>query len=146
MTIEYKIYPEERLIHAEIIGRVTVDDHVRHFEVLSRDPEYISPMRKIVDFRKCDDYAVDAEGERFIAAAKAHYDAVFADEHCAIVAPVSWIFGMNRIYEAVSRGGAVTTGVFRTMSEACRWLGIDPSCSACSDIVGSPAEARETTA
>ncbi len=124
MSIEYVIIPEHRLVHVRILGHVKMVDHVEHFRKLSLDPGYARPMLKLTDYRGCTHYEINAQDERGIAREMGRYTDVFAGEQCAIFAPEPHIYGMKRIYQAVSEQSGMETAVFAELGEALEWLGL----------------------
>ena len=123
MSIEYVIFSEHRLVHVRILGYVKMADYVEHFRKLSFDPAYERPMRKLMDYRGCTHYKISAQGERGIARERLRFADVFAGEQCAIFAPEPHVFGMKRIYQAVSEQSGMETAVFSDLQEAMEWLG-----------------------
>lgn len=125
MPIKYKIFPNRNLVYALGIGEVTYDDLLLHIEKLAVDPKYISPMKKIVDYRNSTLAKLSTEDSIKITKRKAQLIETFKNEKCAFVAKSDLDFGMTRLHGAHIDGLGVETNVFRNLKEALVWLGVD---------------------
>ncbi len=125
MPIRYRILKEHRLVHAVSAGKVTVDDLVRHMDELAADPDYVRPMKKLVDYRRGPAVALDNEGVLTVSIAKSRHRSTFAGERCAFVTPRDVDFGMSRAHAARMDETGVEIAVFRDLVEALQWLEVD---------------------
>jgi hypothetical protein len=125
MTVEYSFFEELKLVWVKISDSVTFDQMVANLKSLSRDPRYRPPMNKVVDLRKCRDYALSRQEAENFAGLNRELSTAFADEKCAIVAPGDLEYGMSRVHEMYTTGSGLDITVFRQLQDALDWLGID---------------------
>ena len=125
MTVTYRFLEEWKLVLVNISDTVTFEQMTAYLTSLSKDPRYLPPMNKLVDFRKCRDYALTREEAEKFAGLNRDLSPVFTDEKCAIVAPGDLEYGMSRVHEMYTSGSGVDITVFRRLGDALTWLGID---------------------
>ncbi|MEW6519859.1 MAG: hypothetical protein AB1461_10645 [Thermodesulfobacteriota bacterium] len=125
MPVVYQIIDRLKLVYARLIGTVDADALARHFKELYQDERYITPMKKLVDCRLCDDYRVTTAEEQKLASLKEVFANKFKNERCAIVAPSNLLYGSNRAFQEQSFDSAIQTMVFRNINDATAWLQID---------------------
>ena len=77
MPIKYKIFQNRKLVYALGIGEVTYDDLLLHIEELAADPKYISPMKKLVDYRNSSLSSLSTENSIKITKKKAQLSETF---------------------------------------------------------------------
>ena len=126
MPISYRIVPSERLVSTKAEGTLTDADIFDHKRRLAADSEFVPGMLELSDVRAVSELEVTPEGiRRFAAFDKSRSDS--NDAHrLAIVASEDFIFGMARMYQIQAPGDEdEAVGVFRTIEEARRWLGLD---------------------
>jgi len=127
MPVDYKIIESRKLVYARLIGTVDASDLEQHFKDLSQDDRYISPMKKLVDCRSCDDYRLSTADEQKLASLKEVFADKFHNERCAIVAPTNLLYGSNRSFQEQSFDSVIQTMVFRNINDAITWLQLDIS-------------------
>jgi hypothetical protein len=125
MTVEYSFIEEWKLVWVYISDTVTFEQMAAYLKSLSKDPRYRPPMNKLVDFRKCRDYALTREEAEKFARLNRELSTVFTNEKCAIVAPGDLEYGMSRAHEMYTTGAQLDITVFRQLRHALNWLGID---------------------
>ena len=125
MPIKYKIFQNRKLVYALGIGEVTYDDLLLHIEELAADPKYISPMKKLVDYRNSSLSSLSTENSIKITKKKAQLSETFKNEHCAFVTNSDLDFGMTRFHGAHIDGSGITTNFFRNFEDALAWLEVD---------------------
>ena len=125
MPIEYAIDQDRRLVIARLRGTLT-DEEVFGYqrEVWSRAE--VAGFDELIDATDCDKFEVPS-GDRILQLAdlSASMDAA-APSKLAIVAPRDLAFGLGRMYESyrgVSDKSTKEVSVFRSMSDASKWLG-----------------------
>ncbi|MBN1492584.1 MAG: hypothetical protein JW938_00405 [Candidatus Omnitrophica bacterium] len=95
-------------------------------EAMVRHPQWKPGFNEIVDIRKATSEHVTAKGLRHLMAiVRKHVKVNFKT---AIVAPDLLSYGMSRTYEAITAESFEEVAVFKTMEEACEWIGIDKGC------------------
>ena len=125
MAVVYQIIDRLKLVYARLIGTVDAEALIRHFKELSQDERYITPMKKLVDCRYCDDYRVSTAEEQKLASLKEVFADKFRNERCAIVAPSNLLYGSNRAFQEQSFDSVIETMVFKNFNDALAWLQID---------------------
>lgn len=125
MPVKYKIFESRKLVYAVGVGEVTYDDLMRHFDELAADSKYISPMKKLVDYRKSTLSSLSLEESKKITKKKVQLVEKFKNEKCAFVATSELDFGMTRFHETHIDGSSITTNVFHTIEDALSWLEVD---------------------
>jgi len=127
MPVVYEIIESQKLVYVRLTGTVDADALKRHFRELSQDAGYISPMKKLVDCRFCDNYQISTAEEQKVACFKEGFADKFHNERCAIVAPSNLLYGSNRAFQEQSFNSAIKTMVFRNINDAAAWLQLDLS-------------------
>lgn len=125
MALKYKILEDLKLVYAEAVGTLSFDDLKNHINSLSKDPRYHSPMLKLVDYRKLEEYALTTKEAETFSRIKASLTRRFTKERCAFVVPSDLVFGMIRHHQAFIDEGEIDTEIFRDIDAAKKWLGID---------------------
>jgi hypothetical protein len=125
MAIEYKIIADKKLILAKGIGTVKGNDVLSHLEKLAADENYISPMKKLVDYRNIDNILISSEEAIAIAKKKKDLSERFKNERCAFISPGDLTYGTARVHQALVQGIDLNTEVFRSLHEALNWLDVD---------------------
>lgn len=125
MPIKYKIFQNRNLVYALGIGEITYDDLLRHIEELSTDPKYVSPMKKIVDYRNSTLVKLKTEESIRITNKKNKLIETFKNEKCAFVTNSDLDFGMTRMHGTHIDSTGITTQVFRSFEDALAWLEVD---------------------
>jgi hypothetical protein len=126
MTVEYSFIDELKLVLVKIRESVTFEQMAAYLRSLSTDPRYHPPMYKLIDFRECRNYALTREEAEKFATLNRELSHIFTNEKCAIVAPGDLEYGMSRAHEMYTSGSGLDITVFRRLSDALDWLGIDP--------------------
>lgn len=85
-------------------------------------PWFHAHLKMIVDTRACTT-AMTGKDVQAIASCARALDPVWGETKWAVLAPKDLIFGLVRIYIAITSDFEVQTRVFRTSSEATDWLG-----------------------
>jgi len=127
MTVEYAFIEKWKLVIVNLTDTVTFEQMVTHLNSLSEDPQYLPPMNKLVDFRKCRKYDLTREQAEKFATLNRELSNFFINEKCAIVAPGDLEYGMSRAHEMYTSGSGLDIQVFRQLPEALDWLGIESS-------------------
>lgn len=125
MPLTYRIFPEKKLVVVTGEGRVTLDDLLKNLEDLASDPDYEPPMKKLVDHRASDVIALPVEESKVFAERKRELLPRFKGERCALVVTYDVDFGMGRMQAAILEPHGFDIGVFRSLSDALSWLGVE---------------------
>jgi len=124
MAIEYTIIADKKLILARGKDTVKGSDVLKHLEKLAADNNYISPMKKLVDYRNIDNILISSEEAIAIAKKKKELTTKFKDERCAFISPGDLTYGTSRVHQALIQGINLNTEVFRNVQEAINWLDV----------------------
>jgi hypothetical protein len=125
MSIKYKIFPDHKLVYVVGKGQIEFDDLLYHIQELSENPEYIPPMKKLVDYRNSTlSKLTSSEAQKFTDK-KAQLKDKFRNEICAFVTTTDLDFGMSRVHGANIESSQITTNVFRKVEDALSWLQIE---------------------
>ena len=124
MPIEYEIIESQRLIIAKGSGVITGEEILDHLETLANDYRYISPMKKLVDYRLVDNIAVSTDEQWQIADRKNDLNTKFDGEKCAFISPKDINFGQSQVHQALVEGYNLSTEVFRSVKDALSWLDV----------------------
>jgi len=125
MAIEYKIVADKKLILARGVATVKGSDVLKHLEELAADKNYVSPMKKLVDYRNIDNILISSEEAIAIARKKKDLAEAFKNERCAFISPGDLTYGTSRVHQALIQGIDLNTEVFRSVQEAIDWLDVD---------------------
>ncbi len=123
MPINYQIDSSLGVVFTTFEGVVTREDALALVERLRTDPAFQPSFNQLVDTRGATRYDLSANDIQMV-----YSDSAFGEKsRRAMVADEDYIFGMHRMYqllrEAHEKPGQIQ--VFRDMTEARRWLGLD---------------------
>jgi hypothetical protein len=121
MPVRYVIIAARRLVVTACSGRVTVSEMLQNAKRLSTDADFDSTFSQLIDLHECSGTDATVEHLRYFAEDD---DSFSPSARRAVFAPSPLGFGMARMYEAL-RGEATNFAVFRTINEACQWLGLE---------------------
>ena len=114
-----------RLILSNASGTLTDEDVIKYTDWVRSDPT-LAEYDMLMDLRGVEQVQVTSEGLRGAAVRIPTRDE--AEEHyrIAIVAESDLAFGMSRMYETFRARAVGEVRVFRDISKARAWLGIEP--------------------
>ena len=124
MAVRSRIIVSSRLVLTECSGRVTLDEMLRNAKRLSSDPDFDATFSELIDLHECSGTDARWEHLRYFAEEDDPFSPTNARR--AVFACSQFAFGMARMYEALW-SKAANFAVFRTMEDACQWLGLEPS-------------------
>jgi len=124
MPLRYKIIESKKIVYVIGEGNITLDDLSNHIEELSKDPKYIAPMKKLIDYRQAVPMGPYSEElDNFINRILKFKD-IFRGEICAVVVNDDLSFGITRVFASKMEPLNFQTNVFRDFNEALKWLQI----------------------
>ncbi|MBA4187387.1 MAG: hypothetical protein C0467_05135 [Planctomycetaceae bacterium] len=130
MPIQHHIDHKRRLIIARAIGEVSARDLFDYQRTVWSCPD-VAGFDEIVDMTAAEKIdAPNATTMRELANLSATMEVSVPVGKTAVVAPQQLVFGLGRMYEAyrgLQDGSSKVIRVFRTISEAIAFLGIDGS-------------------
>jgi hypothetical protein len=121
MPVTYALDREQRLIRTRCYGPTTLPEVLGYFEELRAQPDLPQHLDGLLDFTDMTG-APDRDQLRTIAGEMKKMAPQVTFGAIAIVAPGDLLFGMSRMLGIFAEGLFATTGVFRTLPEAERWL------------------------
>lgn len=125
MPIKYSIDTENKIILTRAWDEVNDEDILNHKQKLLSDPQFEAGMKEFSDCRKVTRFNISTEGinqmilsdQRDSGRLKNHVLAMILDDKLG--------YGLARMYEMKASQIEANVGVFKTIEEACEWLGID---------------------
>ena len=121
MPVVYQIDKANRMIHTQCIGPVTIEEVVEHFHILARDRDCPEHADVLLDLSKETTIPTKDNLENVIDEIATVRDTVRFGR-CAIVACTDALYGMLRMFQVYAEPYFTETYVFRSISEAEKWL------------------------
>ena len=129
MPIAHRVDHKLRLVVAVGYGTVTAEDLFAYQREVASRPD-AAGYDEVVDMTPVIHIAAEESPRaRDLASLAASTDRPEVRTRFAIVAPTDLAFGLGRMYQSYRENEPRTTkqvAVFRTMEEACRFLGVEP--------------------
>jgi hypothetical protein len=119
--VSYRIDTPRRLVLTTACGALTDEESRTHVRELTADPEFDPSFRQLADFREVTSVELTNAGVRAVA----RKNPWKAGARRALVCDQNVLFGIARMFELLSDGGEDEIQVFREMSDAQAWLGLD---------------------
>ena len=123
MPITYEVDRETRLLVTHIDGSITAKDLLEYIDAIISD-DATTGCDELMIVGDADADAIAASDVR--AAARRATDMSSADDgfRCAVVAARDADFGLFRMFQVFRDLGEERMAVFRTVDQACEWLGV----------------------
>ena len=125
MLIKYDIIEDKKLVLAKGTGNIKGIDVIKHLDELASDDRYISPMKKLIDYRFVKSINISQDEAVKIAMKKDTLSKKFLNEKCAFVSPMIETYVTSRTHQYLIDNTSVNTAVFKIMEEALDWLDIE---------------------
>jgi hypothetical protein len=125
MSIEYDIIEDKQFVLAKGTGVITGIDVIKHLDELASDDRYISPMKKLIDYRFVESLNISQDEAISIALKKDTLSTKFRDERCAFVTPGNRTYGTSRVHQSLVDSTSINIAVFRQMKDALDWLDVE---------------------
>ena len=123
MPIRYVINRARRVVFTAYSGRVAAEEMLQNVKRLSTDSDFDSAFSELIDLHECSGTDATVQHLRYFAEED---DPFSPNARRAVFAPSQLSFGMARMYESLlGEAEAANFAVFRTMEEACQWLGLE---------------------
>lgn len=123
MPIFYSILPAQRVVLSGGRAPLSFTEMLEHAERLRHDPRFDPGMSQVVDFRGVKLRFVGAEGVRTLAT----INPFGPEARRAVLVDSSLIFGLIRMYQALTNSDPARLRLFSDPVEAYEWLGLDPA-------------------
>ncbi|MFV1977936.1 MAG: STAS/SEC14 domain-containing protein [Myxococcota bacterium] len=121
MTVQYQIDRSTRRITTWAFGEVTIDEVFEHFDELSADPSYELESDVLLDLVDCETL-LGIEQIRSAAGRMTANLSSFRFGRLAIVVESDALFGMLRMFHALSEAAFSDAQIFRDRDQALQWL------------------------
>jgi hypothetical protein len=123
MPCVYTIHKDRRLVVTTASGEFTFAEGLAHEEQLYRDPDFDPTYSHLIDASQ----VTKAELNGSELSALAQRTRFSPQSHKALVVNSTVLFGLARMYEAYLQlsGAGEQVSVFRELSQAKEWLGIE---------------------
>ena len=115
--------PELEVVVARFSGEISLPELEKALDEVTREPWFHSHLKLIADFRGCSTAMSGDDVHTFATYAK-RADVAWGDTKWAILASSDLIYGLSRIYMAITAEYHVQTHVFRSAQESDDWLGL----------------------
>jgi len=125
MGISYRIDENLGLVFSTASGDLTDEDLINHKRELCSDPAFKPGMVEISDVRNIEKLEVTTEGVRRMAALDKQHADKLRGYKLAILVRADEVFGMARMYQAMTEENLELVQVFRDRAEAMKWLGLE---------------------
>jgi hypothetical protein len=121
MPVTYEIDQARRLIHTRCVGDVTLNEVIEHFDVLAGDPACPDRLDVLLDLSE--QMTLPASSQlRLVTRKIEDVSSRVRFGRCAIVATTDAMYGMTRVFGALTEGQFAAVRVFRNIDEARTWL------------------------
>ena len=121
MPVTYTIDQARKLIHTRCIGDVTLLEVIDHFDELVRDPSCPDRLDVLLDLTE--QTLIPASSQlRLVTRKIEEVSSRIRFGRCAIVAPGNVLYGMLRVFAALTEGQFGAVRVFRDTGTARIWL------------------------
>jgi hypothetical protein len=127
MSVEYTYDEERNILYTRFFGVVMEQDLRDQAEAVAADPRIEPGVRELVDLVGIE----KVEGSSSALGDNIRIDCLHSEKlagmRTAIVAGNDFLFGFARMYKSLAEaeGSPLTVEVFRAVSEAREWLGIE---------------------
>ena len=120
MPATHRIDPDEKDVFVEVTGVLTFDDLLSDRNRMRNDPAFDPSFNFLMDLRSVTRFYITGDELRALAVDSALDRAAKQ----VYVVPSDIVYGMARIYSAVSKADPDAVQVFRNMNSARAWLGL----------------------
>ena len=123
MPTKVAFEPEAGVVVLELGGEVTLDETEEALEAIPSRPWFRPRLKMVADARNCTTRMTGKDVERLAAFAR-QLDDAWGETRWAVLAPDDLVYGLARIYMALTEDYQVQTHVFRNVQDVNDWLGI----------------------
>ena len=121
MTTFYSIISERRLVLSGGGPPLAFPELVRHAEALRADPRFDPTFSQVVDFRGLKIRITGGQGIRALAS----INPFSPEARRAVLVDSSLLFGLIRMYQALTSTDPAQLRLFAELEEAYEWLGLE---------------------
>ena len=120
MTISYRILKSYNIFYLRFEGEITLSDINQARPLALSDPDFTPELAQLVDLRFAQATSFPLSHIRALAETSAFQRGVKR----ALVAPTDIEFGLSRMFEVFNEPQHQLVQVFRSLEDACEWLGV----------------------
>ncbi len=127
MPVRYTYDESDNFVYTKASGVLTDEDLKEFAEAMAADPRIKPGLRELVDVRAVDSIKGSTDVLGYIIHINITNRKKYEGKRIAIVANRELLFGLSKYFEVISHIDNAPFGieVFRTISEAREWLGIE---------------------
>jgi len=120
---EVRIDPDHGVVQMRFMRNLKAADALDATRDVAELPGFRAGMNGLVDLREVDEVEILGDDVRSVAQVVASQEELYRGSRWAIVADSNVTYGLARQFQAMRDELGYELGVFRTMDEACAWLG-----------------------
>ncbi len=125
MAVYYRIVPELRVAYVRVAGKITVEEIMIEGGEMFAEKEWVNGYHILCDYREVLDLNLTTEDLNRIVVQDKSNELLFNKSKCAIVAGNDFVYGISRMWEALSESTQIQTMVFKNMKDSLLWLNIE---------------------
>jgi len=125
MGISYRIDENLGLVFSTASGILSDEDLINHKRKLFSDPAFKPGMKELSDGSNIEKLSVTTDGVRKMAELDKRHAEKLRGYKLAILAHTDEVFGVARMYQAMTEEHFEFVQVFRDRAEAMKWLGLE---------------------
>jgi hypothetical protein len=123
MPVTYAIDADKKTVRTRCAGQVTLEQVIEHLRALEQDPECPRHLNVFLDLSELDVNSIPKTPQVSRAVLEVQrVEGRISFGACAILAPHDALFGMMRMFEAMTERQFRVTRTFRERMEAEAWL------------------------
>lgn len=127
MPISYRIDSDRSLVITTASDCLTVDDLLAHKLALLEDEQFLPDFKELSDVRGVREMKLGFTEMQRLAVFDRDHKAKLGDYKLALVVPEALIYGLARMYQQVTEANLPQVGVFHSIEDAAKWLGVAPA-------------------
>ena len=127
MPISYRIDSDRGLVLTTASDSLTVDELLAHKSALLEDEQFLPGFKELSDVRGVREMKLGFTEMQRLAGFDRDHKARLGDYKLALVVPKALIFGLARMYQQVTEENLPQVGVFHSVEDAAKWLGVAPT-------------------
>ena len=126
MALHIKVIPGLKIVLVKAADTVETVDIFNLNKFLLSSKEFKPGMNQLVDITSVDKFNVNSDDMRKIVQSDLEAEPRLKIKKTAFVTDKPHVYGMMRMYQALSSKMKTDIGVFKEMKEACDWLNLKP--------------------
>ncbi len=123
MPIRYRIDLKQEIVYTTADGVLTDAELAENQDNLRKDPDFHPSFNRLADYRAVESFELTGTDVRRLAGAKGITKS--EGSRRAFVVSSDLAYGMARMFQILADDTPVTIEVFKDMTEARKWLGLE---------------------